>query len=154
MDRQQVITVLESLAHGIDPASGSPIPLDAFHSADALFTASSLLKSARTPNTKFAAAGAPWTKEEDEQLCGEFDASMTPAQIALKHGRSSGAITSRLAKLGKIDPATVKSRDRGARVTPAGTLTIRAYRPSGPSNAWPMTIPPREMSSARPAPQS
>lgn len=122
MDRQQVITVLESLANGIDPASGSPIPLDAFHSADtvrALFTASSLLKSARTPNTKFAAAGAPWTKEEDEQLCREFDASMTPAQIALKHGRSSGAITSRLAKLGKIDPATVKSRDRGARVTPA-----------------------------------
>lgn len=119
MDRQQVITVLESLANGIDPASGTPIPIDAFHSADtvrALFTASSLLKSARIPSTKLTAAGAPWTKEEDEQLCREFDASMTVAQIGLKHGRSSGAITSRLARLGKIDPATVKSRERGARV--------------------------------------
>jgi hypothetical protein len=121
MDRQQVIAVLESLANGIDPASGAPIPLDAFHSADtvrALFTASSLLKTVRIPNTKLTAAGAPWTKEEDEQLCREFEAGMTVAQIGLKHGRSSGAITSRLAKLGKIDPATVTSRDRAARVTP------------------------------------
>jgi hypothetical protein len=41
---------------------------------------------------------------------------MTTAQIALQHGRTSGAITTRLVKLGRIDPAMVKSRDRGARV--------------------------------------
>jgi hypothetical protein len=120
MDRQQVITVLESLANGIDPSTGTTIPIEVFHSADtvrALFTASSLLKSSpRTGTTKLTSAGAPWTTEEDARLCREFDAKMTVSQIALQHGRSSGAITSRLVRLGKIDPATVKSRDRGARV--------------------------------------
>lgn len=42
---------------------------------------------------------------------------MTVGQMALQHGRTSGAIASRLAKLGRIDPATVKSRDRGAGAT-------------------------------------
>jgi hypothetical protein len=40
---------------------------------------------------------------------------MTIAQMALQHGRTSGAITSRLVKLGRIDPAAVKTRERGAR---------------------------------------
>ncbi|MGZ5433179.1 MAG: hypothetical protein ACXW31_16970 [Thermoanaerobaculia bacterium] len=49
-------------------------------------------------------------------LGGEFDAGTTIREIALKHGRTSGAITSRLVKLGKIDASTVTSRDRGARL--------------------------------------
>lgn len=128
MDRQQVITVLESLANGIDPTSGMSIPLDAFHSPDAiraLFVASSLLRSeAKNPKherrgggPQLAAAGSSWSRDEDARVCHEFDSGMTVAQIALQHGRTSGAITSRLVKLGRIDPATVKSRDRGARVS-------------------------------------
>jgi hypothetical protein len=123
MDRQQVITVLESLANGIDPGTGARIPLDAFHSGDAvraLFTASTLLKAPaarpRAASTALTAAGTAWTEEEDARLCKEFDEAMTIAQIALGHGRSSGAITARLVKLGRIDPSTVKSRDRGAKV--------------------------------------
>ena len=126
MDRQEVITVLESLANGIDPGTGARIPHDAFHSANtvrALFAASSMLKteppaatSTRKGTTKLTSAGAPWSAEEDARLCHEFDSGMTISQIALQHGRSSGAITSRLVKVGRIDPATVKSRDRGARL--------------------------------------
>ena len=123
MERQQVISVLESLANGIDPGSGARIPLDVFHSGDtvrALFAASNLLKApaprSRGASTSLTAAGTAWTQEEDARLCHEFDAGMTVAQIALQHGRSSGAITLRLVKLGRIDPATVKSRDRGAKV--------------------------------------
>lgn len=130
MDRQHVITVLESLANGIDPQNGAAIPWDAFHSADTvrvLFTATTLLKTAETsPPTgrrrqpaALTSAGTPWSAEEDARLCREFDAGMTTAQIALQHGRTSGAITSRLVKLGRIDPATVKSRDRGAHVASA-----------------------------------
>ncbi len=128
MDRQRVITVLEKLAFGIDPATGEAIPYQAFNAAEvvrALFMAT-LLKEADAPPqrggkrapTKLTAAGAPWTQEEDERLCREFDRGMTTAQIALEHGRSSGAITSRLVKLGRIDPSRVTSRDRGARVLP------------------------------------
>lgn len=124
MERQEVITSLESLANGIDPGTGRRIPLDAFHSADTvrtLFAAVTLLKSvdpgARTrPKHGLTSAGEPWSAEEDARLGVEHDAGMTIGQIALKHGRSSGAITSRLVKLGRIDPSTVKSRDRGAAV--------------------------------------
>lgn len=124
MDRQEVTTILESLANGIDPGTGVRIPHEAFHSGDtvrALFTAVSLLKGdgepkkARPGTTKLTSAGAPWSQDEDGRVCTEFEAGMTIAQIALQHGRSSGAITSRLVKLGRIDPASVKSRDRGAR---------------------------------------
>ena len=124
MDRHEVITVLDSLANGKDPSTGARISHDIFHTGDtvrALFTASILLKAADTatpPRTKPASAGAPWSEDEDARLCGEFDAKMTTAQIALLHGRSSGAITSRLVKLGRIDPVNVKSRDRGAQLVP------------------------------------
>lgn len=124
MDRQQVITVLESLANGIDPGTSTRILHETFHSADtvrALFAAVAFLKDGgtrqdgRVIKTKFTSAGAPWSAEEDTRLGHEFDAGMTVAQIALQHGRTSGAITSRLVKLGRIDPASVKSRERGAR---------------------------------------
>src|SRR6266508_5749881 len=122
MDRHEVIAVLDSLANGIDPSTGARISHDIIHTGDtvrALFTASNLLKATDTAapsKTKLTSAGAPWSQDEDARLCGEFDAKMTTAQIALLHGRSSGAITSRLVKLGRIDPAKVKSRDRGAHV--------------------------------------
>src|ERR1043166_5439100 len=114
MDREKVIVILESLANGIDPSTGDRIPYDAFHDADtvrALFAASFLLKAITTaavrqrPATKLASAGMPWNDEEDAALCREFDTKLTIGQIALQHGRSSGAITSRLMKLGRIDPA-------------------------------------------------
>jgi hypothetical protein len=126
MDREQVIAVVESLANGTDPNTGARIPHETFHSADtirALFAAGALLKAdaatparERTRSTRLTSAGAPWSTEEDERLCREFETKMTVGQIALQHGRSSGAITSRLVKLGRIDPSTVKSRDRGARI--------------------------------------
>jgi hypothetical protein len=126
MDRQQLITVLESLANGIDPSTGARIPHDTFHSADTvrvLFVASSLLKGdgasttrvTRSANPRLTSAGAPWSAEEDARLGHEFDSGMTVAQIALQHGRTSGAITSRLVKIGRMDLAAVKSHDRAAR---------------------------------------
>ena len=129
MDRQEVITVLESLANGVDPATGMRIPGDTFHTVEtvrALFAASMFLKAGavapsaarngRAKSATLTSAGAPWSAEEDSRLGQEFDAGMTIAQIALQHGRSSGGITSRLVKLGRVDPATVKSRERGVRV--------------------------------------
>lgn len=121
MEREQVIAVVEALANGTDPSTGARIPHDTFHSAEtirALFAASALLKAGattagrvRASGTKLTSAGAAWSAEEDERLCREFETKMTVGQIALQHGRSSGAITSRLVKLGRIDPSTVKTRD-------------------------------------------
>lgn len=101
MHRDQVISILESLAEGQSPLV-----------VEALETATNVLRRNERP----ASAGAKWTAEEDAILGGEFDAGATIREIAGKHGRTSGAITSRLVKLGKIDPSAVTSRDRGARV--------------------------------------
>lgn len=110
MNRQEVIAALESMANGVDPSTGARIHTP--ETVKALLAASSLLKG----NPKFASAGAPWSADEDARLAQEFEAGMSSAQIALRHGRSSAAITARLVKLGKIDASRVKSRDRGARL--------------------------------------
>ena len=127
MERQQVITILESLANGVDPSTNAPIPYEAFQTADAiraLFCASQMLKDTGSSvrrgsvrkKTQLTSAGAPWAAGEDAKLCDEFDAGLTIAQIALQHGRTSGGIAARLVKLGKLDASNVKSRDRGAKV--------------------------------------
>jgi hypothetical protein len=125
MERHEVIAVLESLANGIDPATGQKIPFEAFRldgNVRALSAAGALLKEdeaelswrpARRVNPSFPAAGAPWTEEEDVRLAGEHDGGMTVAQIALAHGRTSSAISLRLVKLGRLDASAVKSRQRG-----------------------------------------
>ena len=47
-------------------------------------------------------AGKPWTDIEEKKLLDEFDAGMTTSAIAKEHGRSRGAIESRLVNLGKM----------------------------------------------------
>jgi len=122
MERSQVITIVDSLANGMDPATGARIPHDVFHTGDvvrALFSAVELLKQepAREAGTsRPPSAGVKWTDEEDALLCHEFDGGTAIRDIAQQHGRTPGAITSRLVKLGRIDADAVTVRDRGARV--------------------------------------
>jgi len=101
MQRDQVISILESLAEGQPQFV-----------VEALTTAKNLLRKHERP----ASAGAKWMPEEDAILCAEFDAGAAIPEMAQKHGRTSGAITSRLVTLGKLDAGMVTSRDRGARV--------------------------------------
>lgn len=121
MDRQQVVSIVDSLANGLDPTTGAGIPHDLFHSPDvvrALFTAANLLRgpdSVPSPSRP-GSAGARWTEQEDALLCHAFDGGTPIGDIARQHGRTKGAITSRLVKLGRIDPDTVKTRERGAHV--------------------------------------
>ncbi|HEX8412041.1 MAG TPA: hypothetical protein VF883_24540 [Thermoanaerobaculia bacterium] len=117
MNRDQVIPVLESLANGVDPATGTRIPLDAFHTADtvrALFAAATLLRENNTPpkEKRTGAAGSRWTEEEDALLAREFDSGTAIAEIARGHGRTPAAINLRLVKLGKIDAVLVTPRTR------------------------------------------
>lgn len=101
MQRDQVISILETLSEGQTPLV-----------VEALATATSLLRKDVRP----ASAGARWTAEEDANLCAEHDAGDSIRDIAARHGRTPSAITIRLVKLGRIDAGAVTSRDRGARV--------------------------------------
>lgn len=122
MERNQVITVLESLASGVDPTTGA-VSHEVFAAPNvirALFVAADLLKQTPAPTTaqkqQPPAAGARWTADEDAALAREFDQGTSIAEIASRHNRTRGAITSRLVKLGRIDAASVRLRDRGPAV--------------------------------------
>ena len=128
MQIQQVISILDSVAAGVDPGSGQPIPHDLFHSPDvirALFTAANALRTngnaavAPAPVSRIRpqSAGARWTEQEDALLCDEFDGGVSVAEIARLHGRTAGAINSRLVKLGKVDADAVNVRERVRRAS-------------------------------------
>ena len=48
-------------------------------------------------------AGAKWTGEEISVLTARFDSGMPMAEIAKLHGRTKGAIESKLVALGKME---------------------------------------------------
>lgn len=47
--------------------------------------------------------GEKWCSEEDDKLLSEFDAKISMTEISLTHGRTKGAIISRLKRLGVIE---------------------------------------------------
>lgn len=49
-------------------------------------------------------AGKAWDAAEDQQICEEFVAGTSIADLAVSHNRTPGAIRSRLEKLGKLPP--------------------------------------------------
>ena len=105
MDLTRAIELLSVLADGVDPFTGELLPqnhvcnqpemIRAFH--EILNVIPSSKKKCPPRN-----AGKPWTEIEEEKLLDEFDSGMTTYAIAKEHGRSRGAIESRLADLGKI----------------------------------------------------
>ena len=116
---EHVVSILESLANGIDPATDTEIPNSTFRSPEvirALFTASNMLQQRpddiASRRSRPAAAGRRWTDEEDAEVCNEYDAGMSFSAIAQKHTRTTGAIMSRLVKLGRIDAETLNPRLR------------------------------------------
>ena len=102
--------IIEVLAGGIDPTTGEVLaddsPLSSPHVIRALFIAAKALeqvssKAARSATTP-GNAGKSWSDEEDQRLVAAFDASTPVAALARTHERTSGAITSRLIKLGRL----------------------------------------------------
>lgn len=60
-------------------------------------------------------AGKPWTDDEDRLLSEAFDGGASLKDLALKHGRTEGAIAARLVKLGKVsERAEAYDRTRGS----------------------------------------
>ena len=104
MDIARAKELLSALADGVDPFTGELLPqnhvcnqpemIRAFH--EILNVLPSYKKKSPPRN-----AGKPWTEIEEEKLLDEFDSGMTTSTIAREHGRSKGAIESRLADLGK-----------------------------------------------------
>jgi hypothetical protein len=59
--------------------------------------------SEKQSKNKPPAAGTPWKADEDELLCSGFENGHSIKDLASTHGRTHGAIRSRLMRLGLID---------------------------------------------------
>jgi len=110
MEMQTAIHVLRALADGIDPATGEMMPTDSpYQRADtvrALYAALAALdrqhKLDSRKRTLPENAGKAWNENEDMQVANAFESGHSVSAIARTHGRTVGAIHSRLVKLGKI----------------------------------------------------
>ncbi len=113
MDEKKAIEIIKTLAEGVDPNTGEVFPADspyqnvdiirALHIAQEALQRVSKIKS-RTKELP-ERAGKTWETEESKLLAERFDSGIPIAEIAKKHQRTKGAITSQLAKLGKITNA-------------------------------------------------
>ena len=103
MDIIRAKEIVHVLADGVDPTTGEVLPADSVYNSPevirALFT---LLEYVNKDVVKdpLRNAGKPWTDAEDEKLRDEFLSKLKITDIATEHGRSCGAIESRLDHLG------------------------------------------------------
>jgi hypothetical protein len=113
METPKAAEIIRALADGRDPATGEQFPPSSpYQQADtvrALFMALEAMESGAKPRTPRVIdpskpkAGGPWTPEEEQQLRDEFAAHKPIPELAATHGRTPGAITARLVKLGLIE---------------------------------------------------
>ena len=107
MDVGSAIKIVAALANGVDPHTGEVMqmegPFQNPNTVTALFLAIKGLqllerKEKRSDRLPLS-AGKPWTISNDEELVKEFDTGRTIKELSEEHGRTVGAIRSRLVKV-------------------------------------------------------
>ncbi len=114
MELAYAIEYLTTLADGVDPATGEVLPEghicnrdDTVRALYAVIQSVGKKKERKLqPN-----AGQPWTQEEEQRLLEGYHAGQSITQLATTHGRTRGAIESRLQRLGELP-----QRDEGEKV--------------------------------------
>jgi hypothetical protein len=115
MQIAEALKILHALADGADPSTGevfsSESPYQHPQTVRALMTAVRVMErqEERERRARFLPgnAGKAWDKTEQDQLCQGFDAGSSIKELASQHGRTLGAIQSRLVKLGRIKLPTM-----------------------------------------------
>ena len=111
MRRDRATEIIRSLVDGLDPHTGLKFPPDSpYQQADtvrALYVALEALdqpagKPKRPADPNRPQVGRPWTPEEEQKLRDAFTTHKPIPEIAATHGRTPGAVTSRLVRLGLI----------------------------------------------------
>lgn len=110
MEVKKAKEIVAALANGVDPYTGEIFTVESpYQNADttrALYLALKSLdmyerRKQREKNMP-GNAGAPWTSDEDTDLLQSFDAGKTIRELSIDHGRTEGAIRSRLIRHGRI----------------------------------------------------
>jgi len=110
MEIDQAVEIIKALLRGIDPFTHDPHPegssLLTAQTLEALSMALSALEKEQDRSVRRrelpANAGGPWSDEETAMLAESFDAGKTIEELASVHGRTPGAIRSRLLRLGRL----------------------------------------------------
>lgn len=101
MDLLQAKEILRCLAEGVDPTTGEVLPNESpYNSPDVIRALFIVLSTPEKSTSCPPKAGSPWTTEEDDILRKEFASKATISSLAKSHGRTRGAISSRLKYLG------------------------------------------------------
>ncbi len=114
MELAYAIEYLTTLADGVDPATGEILPEGHIcNRGDTVRALYAVLQSAGRKKERNlpANAGQPWTQEEEQHLLEGYHAGQSITQLATVHGRTQGAIESRLQRLGALP-----QRDEGGKV--------------------------------------
>ena len=103
MDIVRAKEIVRTLADGIDPTTGEVFPKESTYNSPevirALFTVLEYVDN-DVSKDQLRNAGKPWTDVEDDKLRDEFFSKEKISDIAKEHGRTYGAIESRLEHLG------------------------------------------------------
>ncbi len=110
MNQAEALSVVRSLANGVDPESGEVFPGDSIYqraqTVRALYAAAEALeKSERFERRKQqlpAKTGEPWTEEEDRRLLSGFDSGSGLPDLAAAHQRTQTGVRARLVKYGRL----------------------------------------------------
>lgn len=109
MDIERAKELLTALSDGVNPLTGEVLPeSDCCNQVEIVRALNAVLRfiddhTQKTNRRLPENAGSPWTKEDEEILCRMYDSGCTRKEICNYFKRSTGAITSRLVKLGKIN---------------------------------------------------
>ena len=104
MDINRAKEIISTLAEGIDPTTGEILPDNSVCNKGeivrAFYAALNHLDEKKPKKNLPANAGKPWSAEEDAKLRTYYEAGMSKKELCAEFGRSSGSISSRLARLG------------------------------------------------------
>lgn len=105
MDIIRARQILRSLAEGVDPLTGEILSSESVYNKPDVIRALYTILEVTAPKQlqpldPHRNAGKPWTALEDDKLRDEFAEKLKIADIAKEHGRTYGAIESRLEHLG------------------------------------------------------
>lgn len=108
MNIESATEILKVLANGINPITGELLSLDdSCNQPEVIRALYRILRELRDVKTNKndlpENAGKPWTEFDDYTLCKMYDEGKSVKELSEYFKRTSGAITSRLKLLGKID---------------------------------------------------
>jgi hypothetical protein len=110
MDQSEALSVVRSLANGVDPGTGEVFPADSVYqraqTVRALYAAAEALEKAerfeRRKRELPAKTGEPWSEDEDRKLLSGFDAGRGLPDLAAAHQRTQTGVRARLVKYGRL----------------------------------------------------